>query len=319
MKKTLEHYDIFRENTRKIAEFFGVKELYLLHSSNSPRIPDLPEGFPSQTTLHKFVKQEGATPPTAKTVAAIADFCNKTFEFTIPVTAEDLVSRPLGELRRSAAYRLRPENRQWLSGTFYCYYYERDYTEEPEEGLLVLRGALLKVEKESSQGLRSARLVVGFNSDDLMRQAAREIFGGEDGKQSYERYRVFRKQLSEEEKSLYFFEGTMRDDASVVTAELKKRIQTTQIGRKEERISLFIHGHPVSIHESYQGGLALALRFILEDKTFLSFRFGISAKPLNWSAPQLGAMLMPKGADSLSVEHRTDKIWYHFSIKNPTE
>ena len=123
MKISQENSAMFRKNTQEIAAFFGLGELYLLPDNKD--IPTLPDSFPSKTTLHKFAKKEGAELPTMKTVNGIVDFCNRTFEFTIPLTAEDLLTRPLGELRLISSYRRQPAARQWLSGTFFCYYYER--------------------------------------------------------------------------------------------------------------------------------------------------------------------------------------------------
>lgn len=315
MKISQENSAMFRKNTQEIAAFFGLGELYLLPDNKN--IPTLPDSFPSKTTLHKFAKKLGAELPTMKTVNGIVDFCNRTFEFTIPLTAEDLLTQPLGELRLISSYRRRPEARQWLSGTFFCYYYERDYTEDPEKGLLVLRGGILRLDPQEDHGIRKARLVLGFTSADLMKRADKEIFEDLKSKDLFAKYRAFRASVNKNEKSFYFFEGTVRDDASVITGELKKRIADSGgIEHKEERISLFIHGHAVSAHDHYQGGLALALRFVLEDKTFQAFRFGISSGFLEWTAPQLGALLMSGGMDALSVDYRADKTWYQFSLKN---
>ena len=315
MKISQENSAMFRKNTQEIAAFFGLGELYLLPDNKD--IPTLPDSFPSKTTLHKFAKKEGAELPTMKTVNGIVDFCNRTFEFTIPLTAEDLLTRPLGELRLISSYRRQPAARQWLSGTFFCYYYERDYTEDPEKGLLVLRGGIWRLDPQEDHGLRRARLILGFTGADLMKRAAGEIFDGAESEDHFAEYRAFRNSVREDEKSIYFFEGTVRDDASVITGALKKRMAGSgSIERREERISLFIHGHAVSAHDHYQGGLALALRFVLEDKTFQAFRFGISSNFLEWTAPQLSALLMPGGMDALSVDYRSDKTWYHFSLKN---
>lgn len=314
MKILQENSALFRENTQKIAAFFGLGELYLLQDSK--KVPVLPDSFPSKTTLHKFAKKSGAELPTMKTVNGIVDFCNRTFEFTIPLTAKDLLTQPLGELRLISSYRRRPEARQWLSGTFFCYYYERDYAAEPETGPLVLRGGILRLDPQEDQGIRKARLVLGFTSAGLTKRAAAELFEGTASADLFTKYQTFRSSVREDEKSIYFFEGTVRDDASVITGELKKRIpNNVGTDQKEERVSLFIHGHAVSAHDHYQGGLALALRFVLEDKTFQAFRFGISPVFLEWTAPQLAALLIPRGVDALSVDYRADKTWYQFSLK----
>lgn len=56
MKIPQEYSKMFRENTQKIAAFFGLGELYLLLDSLNSQII-LPDNFPSKTTLHKFAKK----------------------------------------------------------------------------------------------------------------------------------------------------------------------------------------------------------------------------------------------------------------------
>lgn len=230
------------------------------------------------------------------------------------------MTHPLGELRLISAYQRQPDKRNWLSGTFFCYYYERDYTEDPTEGVPMLRGGILMLEKAEScgnRGIRKAHLILGLRSSALMKRASAEIFADTKSGELYTRYRAFRESVKEDEKSMYFFEGIFRDDANVITGDLKKRVSyASNAGSKEERVSLFIHGHADSAHEYYRGGLAVALRFILADQSFQTFRFGISANFLEWTAPQLRAMLIPNDTDSLTVNYQADKTWYHYSAKN---
>ncbi|MDY3281669.1 hypothetical protein [Dysosmobacter sp.] len=310
MKIPQENSRMFRENTQKIAAFFGLSELYLLQDSSRVTLPD---NFPSKTTLHKFVKKEGAELPTLKTVNSIADFCNKTFSFTIPLTAEDLLTRPLGELHPLSDCGRQPEDEKWLSGTLFCYYCKRDYTEDPKKGQAIIQGGLLHLAEKPQQGIRKAWLVMGFTDDGQMRQAAGEIFGTGAEDSFFPRYRRFRDRAAEPEKSIYFFEGTFRDSLTLITGELKKR--SAGPAARSECLSLFLHGHPFSHHKRYRGGLAMALRFVPEHQLLQSFRFGISAHPLDWTAPQLPAMLISGSEDTISVDYKADNIWFRYALK----